>query len=123
MDKSNINWTEVVKDGLHRIDPTMIFNLATRIIESKNNLEELRTKGDYFVKALKIHEDTVRGYLQNHHEESMSIINALKEIIQKESNEDLKKEALKQLVQYGSISIKGLKEQSQVAFENIPKIT
>jgi hypothetical protein len=120
---AGINWTEVVKEGIHRIEPTMIFDLATRIIESKNNLEELKIKGHIFVNALKIHEETVKSYLQHHHEESMAVISALKELIQREDDKEIRKEILKQLVQYGSLSIKELKEQSQVAFQNIPKIT
>ena len=118
-----IDWTDIIKKGLHKIEPTMIFDLATSIIESKKNIEELRLKGDIFVNALKLHEETVRRYLENHHKESISVINALKEIIQNENNEDLKKEAIKQLVEFSSLSLKALKEQSQTAIENIPKIT
>lgn len=116
------NRTEVFKQAVNKLDPNMIVNLATLIIERKHNLEELRIKGAFFLEALKIHEETVRVSLKSHHEQSMAVISACKAIIQTTTDESLKKEALISLVKFGSLSIEKLCKESESAFENIPKI-
>jgi len=113
---------EGFKSAVDKMDPQMIFSLASDVISSFNDLKQMRIKGEIILGILKEHEQTVRRAMEQHTEQTNNVISALKMLIDKSESKEEKMEYLRHLVAFGSHSLEKLHLTSQTALNNIPKL-
>lgn len=119
-------YNKILSDGLKsavdKMDPQMIFSLASDVISSFNNLKQMRIKGETLLAIIKEHEKTVHIAMKEQTERTHLVISALKMLIDNAENKEEKMEYLRTLAAFGSKSLEMLHSTSQSALNSIPKL-
>ena len=111
-----------IKTAMGKLDPQMIFSLASDVVSSYHDLKQLRIRGDIFLQALKEHEITVRHTMDKQTEQMKVVIHALTILAEKAENHEERMECLRTLATFGSEAVKTLGETSKIAFNSIPQL-